>query len=113
MNRFQKVMLGVATAFAALAAVRLRLAPVLDARVSSVSAGSPQQAHVALSYGAGTRPDSLIVDVLGPDGGSATIGGEQLFVSIPVLGSDLGSGLRITAVYNLFGRVVERDFHFA
>jgi hypothetical protein len=97
------------------AALAFRPARLLGARVTAVTPGSPPVASVALAYGPGLAPSSVIVDVLDSDGngGSATIGGAQLFLEIPLSGA-LRSRRRVTATatYLLLGRplTVVREF---
>ena len=84
----------------------LRPALVLAAKVTAVTPGNPSTASVVLSYGSGTTPTSVIVDVYGQDGsgGSATVKGEQMFLEVPIFGV-LGGEYRITttASYRLLG----------
>ncbi len=62
----------------------LRPARLLDAKVTTITPGSPAAASVALSYGPGMLPISVVVDVLdrAGHGGSATIAGTQLFLEL-------------------------------
>lgn len=84
----------------------LRPAKVRNAKVTTVSPGNSPIASVALMYGAGVRPTSLIVDIFLQNGdGSATIGGDQLFVDIPLIGSsNMHRYLVTTATYHILGR---------
>ncbi|MFL5802605.1 MAG: hypothetical protein ACJ8CR_12800 [Roseiflexaceae bacterium] len=97
------------------AALALRPARLLAARVTATTPGSPPVANVVLTYGLGLAPASVIVDVLdsGGNGGSATIDGTQLFIEIPLSGA-LASGHRVTttATYRLLGvpLTVVREF---
>jgi hypothetical protein len=97
------------------AAMAFRPARLIVARVTAITPGSPPLASIALAYGPGLAPASLIVDVLdrGGNGGSATIAGAQLFLELPLSGP-LTTDHRITttATYLLLGRplTVVREF---
>jgi hypothetical protein len=89
---------------------RGRPAPMLRVHMVARMPGSPPVARLTLKYGTGARPQSVILDVEGPDGaGSATIGGSQEFVDVPIIG-ELDSQPRITATaaYRVLGRLRER-----
>jgi hypothetical protein len=85
-----------------------RPARLLNARVTAVTPGVPPIASVALTYGFGAAPVSVIVDVLGRDGsgGSATIEGGQVFQEVPINGA-LDGEYRITttAFYRILGKL--------
>lgn len=89
------------------ALVRARPARLLSARVTALSAGEVPLASVALAYSPGTRPVSVIIDVEGQQStGSATIDGEQLFVTIPLIGRARdGYHIRATVAHRMLGRV--------
>src|SRR5262245_26308418 len=89
------------------AVARLRPALLLTAKVTALTLDTPPTAGVALRYGSGSAPVSLIVDVYDQDGngGSATIPGDQLFLEVPLIGAFGGSyRLTTTATYRLLGR---------
>jgi hypothetical protein len=97
------------------AALAFRPARLLAARVTAITPGSPPLANIALAYGPGLAPASVIVDVLdrAGNGGSATVDGAQLFLELP-LSSALSGDPRITttATYLLLGMplTVVREF---
>ncbi len=94
----------------------LRPATLRGAKVTALTPGTPPTASVALSYGAGVLPVSVIVDVYDQngDGGSATIAGDQLFVEVPIIGSFGGEyRLTTTATYRLLGLPWTRVREFA
>ncbi|HEU5014233.1 MAG TPA: hypothetical protein VFT66_17045 [Roseiflexaceae bacterium] len=102
--------LGGALALLGAAVWRGRPAPMLRVHMVARMPGSPPVARLTLKYGTGARPQSVILDVEGPDGaGSATIGGSQEFVDVPIIG-ELNSQPRITATaaYRVLGRLRER-----
>lgn len=91
---------------AAVAALAFRPARLLAARVTTIVPGSPPVASVALTYGPGMAPASVIVDVLDRDGhgGSATVPGAQLFLEVPLIGALSGAHcVTATATYRLLG----------
>ena len=98
--------LGGALALLGGAVARLRPARVLAAKVTALTPGTPPTASVALIYGGGAPPVSLIVDLYDQDGsgGSATIPGDQLFLEVPIIGTFGGAyRLTTTATYRLLG----------
>lgn len=96
-------------------ALQTRPARLRSARVTAVTPGTPPIASVALTYGSGTAPVSVIVDVRGRDGngGSATIDGQQRFVELPLVRApQSGYAVVATAFYRVFGMlwVSTREF---
>lgn len=88
----------------------LRPAPLRSARVTAVMHGTPVKAQVALRYGIGSLPVSVILEVVGQAGvaGSATVPGSRQFVEIPIGGPLDGQyGVRVTAMYRILGRLIE------
>lgn len=70
-------------------------------------AGRAPIAHIALAYGQGARPISVIIDVCGQngEGGSATLAGERQYAEIPLHGAVDGRyHLIVTATYRILGR---------
>lgn len=57
--------------------------------VTAVTHTNPPVAHVALTYGIGAPPLSVVLDLAGDNGaeGSATIPGDMLFVDVPLIGA--------------------------
>ena len=88
------------------AIARLHPAKISSAKVTSVSPSNPPIANIALLYNTGARPVSVIVDIFLEHGcGSATIGGDQLFVDIPLVRSpSIHRHLVTTATYNMLGK---------
>jgi hypothetical protein len=85
-----------------------RPARLRSASVTAVAPGTPPVASVALRYGHGLPPISVIVDIQGRggNGGSATIDGLQRFVEIPIAGPpDDSYHVTATATYQLLGRL--------
>ncbi|HMO59803.1 MAG TPA: hypothetical protein PKA05_15535 [Roseiflexaceae bacterium] len=60
----------------------------VQADVTAVTPGSPAVAHVALHYGLGRLPASLVIDVGSAAGrlGSATVEGGRRLIDIPLNG---------------------------
>jgi hypothetical protein len=88
------------------AVARLRPALLLAANVTAMTLDSPPTASVALRYGSGSPPVTLIVDVYDQrgNGGSATLPGDRLFLEVPIIGAFGGTyRLTTTATYRLFG----------
>jgi hypothetical protein len=86
---------------------RMRPARIRWARITDIAPGAPPVAHVALAYGQGARPISVIIDVCGQngEGGSATLAGERQYAEIPLYGAADGRyTLMVTATYRIFGR---------
>jgi hypothetical protein len=93
----------------------LRPAFLLGAKVTAITPGDPPTASVALTYGAGLAPASVIVDVCNRDGsgGSATVEGRQIFLEVPLVGAtDADYRIMTTATYRMLGRprTVVREF---
>ena len=93
----------------------LRPAFLLGAKVTAVTPGEPPTASVALTYGAGLAPASVIVDLRNRDGsgGSATVEGRQIFLEVPLAGAtDADYHIVTTATYRVLGRprTVVREF---
>lgn len=88
----------VASGFVGLLAQTLRPARLLCAELSALDA-SAGIAHVALRYGAGMLPTSMVLEIrdAAERGGCITIAGDQLFVEIPV-SKDLDQQVHITAI---------------
>ncbi len=84
---------------------RGRPAPLLRVHMVACMPGSPPTARLTLKYGMGVRPQSVILDVEGPRGsGSATIGGSQEFVDVPIIGElDNQPRITATAAYRVLG----------
>jgi hypothetical protein len=85
-----------------------RPARLISARVTAVVPGTPALASVALRYGLGLPPASVIVDLQGRDGhaGSATIDGQQLLIEIPLASPPHASyHVTATATYRVLGRL--------
>ncbi|HWQ13707.1 MAG TPA: hypothetical protein VNL77_12960 [Roseiflexaceae bacterium] len=104
-----------ALALLALMAWRSRPARVVSARVTALAPGAPPLAHVALAYGAGARPVSTVVDVLGADGeslGSATVEGHRLLLEVPLSGASHAYRVRVTAMHRRVGGVSLGSFEF-
>lgn len=89
---------------------RGRPAPLLHVRMVARMPGSPPVARLALAYGTGMRPQSVILDVEGPHGaGSATVGGNQELVDVPIMGElDGQPRITATAAYRVLGRLREQ-----
>ena len=73
--------------------------------------------RVTLRYGSGTRPCSVIVDVLAENGvsGSLTVDGEEEVLEVPLSAPLVGPyTLTTTATYRLLGmpRIVTRTFRY-
>lgn len=84
-----------------------RPARIRDAQVTDVSGTTPPIAHIALTYGPGKAPISLIIDIYCADGsgGSATITNQQRFVEVPIHGTLKGEYcITTTATYRILGR---------
>src|SRR5437867_1005245 len=98
-----------------LLALLVRPARLRAARVTAVIGGAAPLAGVALTYGQGVPPLSVIVDVRGSAGGagSATVDGRQQYVEVPIAGA-LGDICVVTATasYRVLGalRVSVREF---
>lgn len=108
--RTQLFWLGGALALLGMAVRRGRPAPLQRVHIVAVMPGSPPIARLTLKYGAGARPQSVILDVEGPRGaGSATIEGRQEVVDVPIVGEP-GSQPHITATaaYRVLGRLHEQ-----
>ncbi|HEY3230178.1 MAG TPA: hypothetical protein VGJ87_13230 [Roseiflexaceae bacterium] len=93
----------------------LRPAILLSAKVTAVTPGDPPIASVALAYGAGLAPASVIVDLRDRDGsgGSATVEGQQMLLEVPLLGAtDADYRIMTTVTYRVLGRprTVVREF---
>jgi len=93
----------------------LRPAFLLGAKVTAVTPGDPPIASIALTYGAGLAPASVIVDLRNRDGsgGSATVEGRQMFLEVPLIGAtDADYRITTTATYRVLGRprTVLREF---
>ena len=93
----------------------LRPAFLLGAKVTAVTPGDPPIASIALTYGAGLAPASVIVDLRNRDGsgGSATVEGRQMFLEVPLAGAtDADYRITTTATYRVLGRprTVLREF---
>ena len=93
----------------------LRPALLLGAKVTAVTPGEPPTASVALTYGAGLAPASVIVDLRNRDGSrsSATVEGRQVFLEVPLAGAtDADYQIMTTATYRVLGRprTVVREF---
>ena len=89
---------------------RGRPAPLQRVHIVAVMPGSPPIARLTLKYGAGMRPQSIILDVEGPKGsGSATVDGCQEIVDVLIAG-ELDGRARVTATagYRVLGRLRER-----
>lgn len=101
---------GGALALCGVALWRAQPAPLRSVGLVAVQSGNPARARLALKYGAGTRPSSVILDVAGPQGaGSATVAGDETLVEVPISGA-VEPGCRITATagYRVLGRLRER-----
>ena len=97
-------------------ALLMRPARLEAARVTGVQSGDPPLANVALRYGPGTPPQSVIVDIRGSAGaaGSVTIDGRQTAVAVPIAGApDHIYRVTTTASYRFFGvlRTSVREFN--
>jgi hypothetical protein len=92
-----------------------RPARLRSAGVTAVAPSTPPVASIALRYGHGLPPISVIVDVQGRggNGGSATIDGLQRFVEIPIVGPpDDSYRVTATVTYQLLGRLWTRISEF-
>jgi hypothetical protein len=93
---------------------RARPAALERIRITSITPGDPPVAHVAIAYGSGARPISMIIEIQSPHAtGSATVNGITLFATIPLDGSPDGPfELQATAYYRAYGftQVVSRFF---
>lgn len=101
--------------FIAVAVLMRRTARVHGARVVHVEDGHVPVAEVALTYSAGPRPMSVIVDLRGAGGSSsATVEGDEDMVQIPLAGP-LGERytIDVTASSRIMGRTVARQRSFA
>jgi hypothetical protein len=104
-----------ALALLALLAWRARPARVISARVTSLAPGALPLAHVALAYGGGVRPASVVVDVLGAGDvalGSATVEGHRLLLEIPASSDSGAYRVRVTTAHRMAWGVLLRSFEF-
>lgn len=85
---------------------RVRPARLRDAGLISVTPGTPPVARLALEYGPGARPVSVIVDIEGANGrGSATVNGTERLVEVPLVGAAGGEyRIVVTPSYRILGR---------
>ena len=99
-----------------LLALLVRPARLRAARVTAVAGERAPVAGVTLAYGQGVAPLSVIVDVRSGAGGagSATIGGRQQFVEVPIAGPT-GGGYVVTATtsYRILGSLQTKVHEFA
>lgn len=110
MMRTRLFWIGGALVMFGVAVRRGRPAPLERVHVVAVMPGSPPVARLTLKYGTGMRPQSVILDVEGARGsGSATIGGSQEIVDVPIVGElDGPARITVTAGYRVLGRLRER-----
>ena len=88
---FRRLAIGISVAIIAWAVRQSRPAQLIDARVTAITPGSTTIAHLALIYGPGMRPISIIIDVTGADcTGSITLDGVTLYADIPLIGTANG-----------------------
>jgi hypothetical protein len=102
--------LAVAVWRGALLPARLR-----QARVSGISGAGPFYVGFSWSYGAGTRPQSVIFDLELADGaaGSVTTDGEATEAEVPFRQAPAGPyRLAATATYRIVGVVRTRVYRF-
>jgi hypothetical protein len=93
----------------------LRPARLLAARVTAVAGDNPPIASVALVYGHGVQPASVILDIVGASGhvGSVTISGGRLFAQVPISGAAGETyRTRATTMYRVLGRLRVRTHEF-
>jgi hypothetical protein len=83
-------------------------------RVTAITPGTPQIAHVALSYSPGIRPVGLIIDVKTESGsGSITLDGLTLYCDILLHASGSGQQqIATTAFYRSIGVTTQRTQQF-
>lgn len=92
-----------------------RQAEIRDVTVTEGRSSIAPSIRVALHYGSGTRPWSVIIDVVAANGisGSYTVDGDEEVIEVP-LSAPLNSSYSIatTATYRLLGtpRVVKRTY---
>ena len=104
----RNMVLGAAAATAATAAVGylVRRAIIRTASVTGLSGANPTVANVAWTYGEGTRPVSVIIDLVAGSGasGSLTTDGGATSGSIPLSAPFSGAyTLTTTATYRTLG----------
>lgn len=108
--RTKLLWLGGALALLGVALWHGRPARLRSVGLVAVLPGTPPRARLALDYGVGARPRSVILDVEGPRGsGSATVEGDQAIVEVPISG-EIDAHCRITATtgYRVLGRLYEQ-----
>jgi hypothetical protein len=108
MSARRNLVLGAATAAAVVGGVTylVRRAVIRTARVSSVSGAGPASASVVWTYSEGTRPLSVIIDLVAGSGasGSLTTDGGATSGSIPLAAPFTGAyTLTTTATYRTLG----------
>lgn len=101
MNRLQQIALSATMAVIAGVALIQRPARLASVRLTAITPAPQPIAHIALTYSAGTRPVSLVLDLTTPAGsGSVTLDGVTLFCDIPLIASQNGPQRIVATVWH-------------